>query len=481
MASAGIRRRTSARTGRISYEVWWRLDDGSQGSKSFARKANAIDYRGRVLTEATAGRLDRRWARLRFREWADGWWATWSTHPKRSPNALVMTESRLRRYVRPRFEAYLVRAITVREVQRWQNALEAKVGFDTVMACRSILYRILQAAEDEGIIAANPVRKVPAPKRPVDPEVIFGRVKRRTLTPEEAGILLARFPRFWWDHVITLLGTGLRIGEFAGLQCRRVDLVHARLEVVETRYEAGRYGKGLKDRPKSDASIRELPLPRLAVEAIARQLPPGGDPLALVFSGRGGSFWRPRGERIVLSRHNFRRLYKQAVAKAIDPASALSPAARHLREALRVGGYQAIDQLRTRLGEHGHKLTPRTIDAALSRLEALGLAVRAVGDDGFRRWSAAEPDPTTTLARLDLRGPHDLRHTYATWLEEDGIPARVIDELMGHRAGGHSGLDGSAIGRHYRHTTPEMHARVVAALDERLAIVVQVAGKLAST
>jgi hypothetical protein len=42
-----------------------------------------------------------------------------------------------------------------------------------------------------------------------------------------------------------------------------------------------------------------------------------------------------------------------------------------------------------------------------------------------------------------------------------GIPARVIDELTGHQAssrGGH--LRGSAIGAHYRHTTPEMAARV---------------------
>jgi hypothetical protein len=29
------------------------------------------------------------------------------------------------------------------------------------MACRSILFRILQLAEDEGAIAANPVRKLP--------------------------------------------------------------------------------------------------------------------------------------------------------------------------------------------------------------------------------------------------------------------------------------------------------------------------------
>jgi integrase len=27
-----------------------------------------------------------------------------------------------------------------------------------------------------------------------------------------------------------------------------------------------------------------------------------------------------------------------------------------------------------------------------------------------------------SLGHLDLRGPHDLRHAYSTWLEEEGIP-----------------------------------------------------------
>ena len=39
---------------------------------------------------------------------------------------------------------------------------------------------------------------------------MFGQARRRALTPEEAGQLLARFPLFWWDHTLTLLGTGLR-------------------------------------------------------------------------------------------------------------------------------------------------------------------------------------------------------------------------------------------------------------------------------
>ena len=50
------------------------------------------------------------------------------------------------------------------------------------------------------------------------------------------------------------------------------------------------------------------------------------------------------------------------------------------------------------------------------------------------------------LPDLDPHASHDLRHTFATWLEDGGIPARVIDELMGHEAGRRGEREGSMIG-----------------------------------
>jgi integrase len=323
---------------------------------------------------------------------------------------------------------------------------------------------------------------VPPLRRRVDPEQVFTEAKRRALTPEEAGRLLACFPLFWWDHMLILLGTGLRFGELAGLRRRRVHLNRPIpvLEVGSTRYQAGRFGSGFKPRPKSDAGIRPVPLAPLVVEAIRRQLPPGSDPEDLVFTGPGGGPGRaggpsvPRGARTVLSRHNLHRTYQGAVAKLADPAVPLRPTARRVLRALRDGGPQRA----ARLAAASHRpIRPATIAAALDELLAAGLAA-ADNDqaDPASRWTELPVARDPLLDAVDLHGAHDLRHTFATWLEDAGIPTRVIDELMGHEAGGRSGQQrGSAMGAHYRHTTPEMAARVIAGVQQRLTVVVQVA------
>jgi integrase len=397
MASVNWRKRGNR------YLVYWRLDDGSQGGKTVDTKDEALLLQAQKRLDIASGTWQgRRKGKLPFARWADDWWAVWSTEPGRSPYSLAMTDSRLHNHLLTFFGSRPVEGITPKLLRQWQNQLGARRGYDTVMACRSILFRILQFTEDEGAIPANPMRKVPAPKREVDPDEVFGRAKRRVFTPEEAGRFLAAFPSHWHDHILTLLGTGLRFAELAGLRRHRVDLDRSIIQVVDTRYQAGsKYGSGFKG-PKSAAGVREVPIASQVADAIKRQLPPGDDPSDLVFTGPGGGPGRGggpgvrRGTRTVLHRDNFRRLYQRAAARA----------------------------------------------------------------EG--------------LADVRLRGPHDLRHTFATWLEDDGIPARVIDELMGH-AGGRHGEHGSVIGRIYRHTTTEMTVQVVAAIDERLSTVLWVA------
>jgi integrase len=483
MASAGYRKRVSPRTGRISYQVWWIADDGSQGATTVATKDEAVAKAAEQRVALTrAGWHGRKRGRLPFSTWAAEWWETW-TAEDRSPNTLAGAESRLRLHVRPWFGDRPIERIGPADVRRWQAHLAGRVGYDTVAQCRSLLLRIFQHAMDEGAIDANPVHKVPAPKRRADPEKVFAEVKRRALTPEEAGRLLACFPLFWWDHVTTLLGTGLRFGELAGLRRRRVHLDRPPpvLEVGPTRYQAGRFGSGFKPRPKSDAGIRPVPLAPLVVEAIRRQFPPGSDPDALVFTGPGGGPGHPggpgvpKGTRTVLSRHGFRRTHHAAVAKLADPASSLPPTAARVLKALRASGPLTPEQLAAHLAEHGRGVRPSTVHRALGALHAAGLAATD-GDTDVGRWSALPPPRDPLLEAVDLHGAHDFRHTFATWLEDAGIPARVIDEVMGHEASGRARQQrGSAMGAHYRHTTPETAARVTAAVQQRLTVMLQVA------
>jgi integrase len=487
MASVGIRKRTSARTGRVTYQVWWLLDDGSQGAQTVGSKDEARDLVAQKRLGVTRGAwqgLQR--GRLPFSWWAEQWWEVWAADPDRSPTTLAVTESRLRLYVRPWFGERPIERIGPADIRRWQAQLASRTGHATLMQCRSLVLRILQFAVDEGAIEANPVRKVPSPRRRADPEQVLDQAKRRALTPEEAGRLLACFPLFWWDHVLCLLGTGLRFGELAGLRRRRVHLDRALpiLQVVDTRYQAGRFGSGFKPRPKSDAGIREIPLAPEVVAAIRRQLPTGSDPSALVFTGPGGGPGHhggqgiPKGSRTVLSRHNFHRTYHTALAKLADPTGELRPTAARVLTALRTGGPHTLDQLTAALAEQGRTVRPPTVQIALGELVAGGL-VAEVSEDTEPRWLARPAARDPLLEAVDLHGAHDFRHTFATWLEDAGVPARVIDEVMGHEATSRAGQQrGSAMGAHYRHTTPEMAGRIAAAIEQRLTVVLEVAEQI---
>jgi len=475
MASAGIRKTPAGR-----YKVWWRLDDASQGSQTFDTRDQARDFRNDLLARLARGNwVDPRLGQQAFDTWAREWWEVWSTDPDRSPTTLQATEGRLRRYLLPFFGQHQLRAITVSMVRRWQNELRGTVGHDTVMACRSVLNRILQAAEDDRRIDTNPVRKVPAPKPPVNAAARLGHAKRRTYSPEEFGRLLAGARPFYRDHLLCLVGTGLRAGELLGLRARRVNLAGRRLEVLEVRYEAGKFGRGYKDRPKSATSIRVVPLAPQVADAIARQLPSGCPPNTLVFAGPGGGNGIPTGIRTALSRENLHRAYHAAVARVADPAATLAYTPKRILRALRdAGPGQTSQVLRSRLP--GRRPTLGTVHDALWQLELAGLAVREdAGNGQLPRWSPTDPPRNHSLDHLNLRGPHDLRHTFSTWLEDAGIPARVIDELMGH-AGGHRSGESSVIGLRYRHTTPEMEARVVAAIEQRLATSLAVAAQATS-
>jgi integrase len=226
---------------------------------------------------------------------------------------------------------------------------------------------------------------------------------------------------------------------------------------------------------ESQAGIRSIPLAHQVAAAVRRQLPQGATGGDLVFADPPAA--TTAAGRAPLSRYLFRHIYQGAVNRLTDPTSELSPTTRRILRALREHGPHTLAQLQQGFTAPGAKLRPATIQSALRELRSAGV-VTAVGKDGTARWTAVKAAQVRRFDDLDLHGPHDLRHTYATWLEDAGIPGRVIDELMGHDNTHRARQDRvSRIGMGYRDTTPEMLMRAVAAIESRLAVVLEVAAQ----
>jgi hypothetical protein len=90
-------------------------------------------------------------------------------------------------------------------------------------------------------------------------------------------------------------------------------------------------------------------------------------------------------------------------------------------------GSLTADQLAAQLSGQGRAATRATIDRALAELMAADVAAI---DLQTQRWTLRPATQHPLLEAVDLHGAHDFRHTCSTWLEDAGIPARVIDELM---------------------------------------------------
>jgi hypothetical protein len=213
---------------------------------------------------------------------------------------------------------------------------------------------------------------------------------------------------------------------------------HPTLRVVDVRYQAGsQFGSGFEQRSQSDASVREIPLAPQVVEVMRRRLPPGSNPAALLFTGLGGGPGQrsgpgvKKGTRTVLSRHNFHRTYHGALANSpTQPPrdSGRPPPASWGAPRPRTAHRRATRRPAQRPGPHRreghHRLRPGRVRRRRSRRRRPNGPVDA---------PAAAQHPL--LEAVDLHGAHETRHTFVTWLEDAGVPARVIDELMGHQAG----------------------------------------------
>jgi integrase len=251
-----------------------------------------------------------------------------------------------------------------------------------VLKCLLLTSNVLRSAVRNRLIAFNPCDDVRIPgrvSRGIDDQIISRHDLRELLLPV--------VPERHRALVATAAATGLRWGEVIALRTDAVDLDAASVKVVRTVVEVSGT-TSFKPYPKSRASQRTVPLPRWAVEAIRVHLAtwpakPGG----LIFPNEVGH---------PLRRSLFRR---------------------------------------------------RVWRPALVRAGLLG-DVNIVEDEPFEAiWT--DRDGNTFSERFDKHRNavdhvalhqfgglrfHDLRHSYGTWLADDGVPPNKIQKVMGHES-----------------------------------------------
>jgi integrase len=168
------------------------------------------------------------------------------------------------------------------EIAAWRMTIPAGHRFEATQALRQALAR----AVSWGLIDVNPTKQgVDNPQRRRTEKRPFESWSELEALATELG------PRYG-PLVLFAAATGLRPGEWIALEHRDIDS-RARVVYVRRAYRNGRVKV-----PKTEASIRAVPLQKIAIAAL-EQLPANGR-LPIVFPSPGGGYF---------DLHNFRNRY----------------------------------------------------------------------------------------------------------------------------------------------------------------------------
>lgn len=196
----------------------------------------------------------------------------------------VMLLCKLRTYTRYREIAenhlkadigeYEVRCITSQvigeylAVKRKRGNLKTggSLSCSTVNMIRTVLKLVMQYGCDCGYVTHNPVLSVPRMKNRVKSVSAFTQQEQRRI---EKAICESKDKRLIGIRIS--LYTGVRLGELLALRWQDIDFVSGTLYINKTVYQVKDEKKCWKtviDRPKSDASVRYIPIPTMLLREL---------------------------------------------------------------------------------------------------------------------------------------------------------------------------------------------------------------------
>ena len=358
------------------WRAYYRDPAGRQRNKRFGTKKEASGFLAEMETAKARGSYVAPTAgRTLFGDYAARWMESWNTEA----TTAARDASIMRTHVLPQWGAWQLAKIDQLAIQSWITALGKNRSRATVAEAHRLTLAVLRSAVRNRLVPFNPAEGIRVPRRrkqDTDERIVSRHELRTALLP----VLPARHCAI----VATAAGTGLRWGEVAGLRRDALDLDGRSLSVLRTVIEVSG-NTSFKAFPKSSAGRRTVPMPAWLVRIVGEHLERWpADSSGPVFANEVGG---------PLRRTVFRsRIWRPALVRA-GMLGKVVPDGDHFRA--------------------------EWTDAARA---------------SYTEEAATEPTAVKLVARNQAGGLrfHDLRHSYATWLVDDGVPPNMVQRVMGH-------------------------------------------------
>lgn len=327
----------------------YRDTSGREHARHFKLKRDAQRWLNEVAASVVTGQyVDPRAGRLTFREYADGWVSA-QVH---RPSTETLYRGHLERHTYPVLGDLPLSAILPTTIQGWVKRLSTGVEGErdalspaTVRVVYTVAASVFRAAVRDRKLATSPCDGIALP------EVTKSRVT--PMTTAQVDLLVESLPDALSALVILAAGTGMRQGEVLGLTRDRVRLLGKSPAVTVDRQLVTRPGgETAFAPPKTSASVRTIPLPRVVVAAL-------NDHIARHGVGDGELLFTWQGKP--LTRQRFGHLWRPAATAAglTDATGKGMHALRHYYASLLIRYGESVKTVQDRLG---HKSASETLD-----------------------------------------------------------------------------------------------------------------------
>lgn len=220
--------------------------------------------------------------KMMFAQWLDIWLEEYAK-PVIRPSTYDLYEYLIRLHIKPGVGGFLLKELQPFHIQRFYNnkAKEKKrprtkpktkekenelieksstLSPTTIRHMHVVINRALGQALKEGRIPRNPADATSPPKL-VKKEAAY-------LSIEEINTLLNRIKEEpWFEAFLTVLGTGVRVGELVALKWKNVHFEKSYISIKNAAYRVKTYAKKgpktkeIYQQPKSEKGRRDIPLP----------------------------------------------------------------------------------------------------------------------------------------------------------------------------------------------------------------------------